>query len=62
MGSAMVLVAWDWLLVQQAENYSTIVAAECYFLYSRALPFVQAVVGYWLHYPVEYVVIQLGLP
>ena len=58
----MALVAWGWLLGLPAENCSVIVAAECYFLCSRALPFVQAVVGYWLHYPVEYVVIQLGLP
>lgn len=64
MGNAMALVAWDWLLVViRAENYSAIVAAEDYFLYSRALPSVQVVVGCWLYYPVEYVVVtQVDLP
>ena len=59
----MALVAWDWWLVVRVGNYCAIVAAEDYFLYSQALPFVQAVVGCWLHYPAEYVVaIQVGLP
>jgi hypothetical protein len=47
MENAMALVAWDWLLVIPPENYSVIVAAECYFLCSLALPFVLAVVGGW---------------
>ena len=59
----MALVAWDWLLVViPPENYSVIVAAECYFLCSLALPFVLAVVGCWLHYPAEYEVPQSDLP
>ena len=60
----MALVAWGWLLVViQAESCSVIVAAGDYYLYYRALPFVQAGPGCWLHFPVEYgVVILVGLP